>query len=285
MKTVVTLPVQGDAPALEAQLEFHLHAGAAAVVVGDGGLAEERRRAIEPWVADGRAAVARPAELTRAALGLGADWVLPVGPDEFWWPRGARYGEILALIPAELDVIQALVRPFLRVAGGADRPFEAATHRLSAEAYAHEPGALAGPQRRLAHRAGVDVGSYGGGIVPSALRPLRGWYPIEVLWQPPSATQDAAELEAGMERGVVQADTRLRDMLDALRAGERPGFPRPSVVENAWYAVDAAVLGEADTFRLRDELDELERRLAGLEENLLVRADRKVRSVLRRGRS
>ena len=38
-------------------------------------------------------------------------------------------------------------------------------------------------------------------------------------------------------------------------------FPLPSLVEDAEYAVEAAVLGEADVVRLQRRLDTLERRL------------------------
>lgn len=282
---VVTLPAAGEAPALEAQLAFHLHAGAAAVVVGDDGLADGARGIVERFAGDGRARLVAADAMTRVATEeLGADWVLPVRSDEFWWPRGARYDEILSRVPAEFDVALALVRPFLRVEGDPPLPFTPSIYRLAAQAYANEPDAALRPQRRLAHRAGVEIGEYSGEIVASALKPLRGWYPIEVLWFPQADPQPESAIEEGLERGVVQLDTRLRDMLAALRAGERPELPRPSVVDNAWYAVDAAVLGEADAFRIRKELDALERRLADLEEHFLVRVDRKLRSVLRRGR-
>jgi hypothetical protein len=284
MTTVMTLPVAGDAPALEAQLEFHLHAGAAAIVVGDDGIGERSREALERFLRDGTVRQAELLDMAQvAAAELGADWIIPLQPYEFWWPRGAGYGDILARIPDEFDVVLALVRPFLGVGSHSSDVFLPGVHRLSAQAYANEPGGVVGPHRRLAHRRGVDVGAYAGEVVASALRPLRGWYPIEVLWFPPSATEQEVEIEAGLRSGVVQLDTRLSDFLEGLRAGERPEFPRPSVIDNAQYAADAAVLGEADAFRLLRDMDALERRIAGLEDTALVRMDRKVRSLIRRG--
>ena len=52
--------------------------------------------------------------------------------------------------------------------------------------------------------------------------------------------------------------------------------PLPTLVEDAEYAVEAAVLGEADVIRLQRRLDALERRLFTLELRLPTRAYRKV---------
>jgi hypothetical protein len=103
--------------------------------------------------------------------------------------------------------------------------------------------------------------------------------------------EDAA-LERGVAEGSLVVDTRLRDALRALAGAERKPvpagaelgpprasaplrFPRPSVVEDAAYAVEAAVLGEADAVRLQRRLDELERRLATLERSPWRRALRR----------
>jgi tetrahydromethanopterin S-methyltransferase subunit G len=67
-----------------------------------------------------------------------------------------------------------------------------------------------------------------------------------------------------------------------------PVFPTPTLVEDAEYAVEAAVLGEADVVRLQRRLDELEGRLQTVELRLANRVYRKVsgttRRVLGRGR-
>jgi Glycosyl transferase family 2 len=96
---------------------------------------------------------------------------------------------------------------------------------------------------------------------------------------------DDVAVERGLAEGSLVLDTRLRDALRTL-AGVQPSeatppigaafarpeagarrlrFPRPTVVEDAEYAAEAAVLGEADTVRLQRRLDELESRLAKLE--------------------
>ena len=91
------------------------------------------------------------------------------------------------------------------------------------------------------------------------------------------------EVERGVESGRLVVDTRLRD---ALRQIERGGgaleFPPPSLVDDAVYAVEAAVLGEADVVRLQRRLDTLERRLQTLELRLPTRAYRKASRTAKR---
>ena len=59
-------------------------------------------------------------------------------------------------------------------------------------------------------------------------------------------------------------------------------FPLPTLVDDAEYAVEAAVLGEADVVRLQRRLDELERRLQTVEQRLPRRAYRKLARTARR---
>jgi hypothetical protein len=74
---------------------------------------------------------------------------------------------------------------------------------------------------------------------------------------------------------------------DALRELERRGgplaFETPTLVDEATYAVEAAVLGEADVVRLQRRLDTLERRLGSVEQRLPNRVYRRARRLLRRG--
>jgi hypothetical protein len=96
------------------------------------------------------------------------------------------------------------------------------------------------------------------------------------------------EVERGVAQGRLVVDTRLRDALRQLRDGSESGefampseaqalsFPIPSLVEDAQYAVEAAVLGEADVVRLQRRLDTLERRLLTLELRLPTRVYRKL---------
>jgi hypothetical protein len=100
------------------------------------------------------------------------------------------------------------------------------------------------------------------------------------------------EVERGVEEGRLVVDTRLRDALRALRgpggeyvrpsAGKTLTFPLPTLVEDATYAVEAAVLGEADVVRLQRRLDVLERRLLSLELRLPARVYRKASGAAKR---
>jgi hypothetical protein len=109
---------------------------------------------------------------------------------------------------------------------------------------------------------------------------------------------DDDEAERGVAEGRLVVDTRLRDALRQLReagggdyarpaAGTVLSFPIPTLVDDATYAVEAAVLGEADVVRLQRRLDTLERRLQSLELRLPNRVYRKVSTTAKRalGRS
>jgi len=110
-------------------------------------------------------------------------------------------------------------------------------------------------------------------------------------------------LERGLSDGSLVIDTRLRDALRTLAgvepvpksAGDGNGrrfalpeggarrlvFPRSSAAEDATYAVEAAVLGEADVVRVQRRMDELERRLASLERTFSSRLRARVAWISR----
>jgi Glycosyl transferase family 2 len=108
-----------------------------------------------------------------------------------------------------------------------------------------------------------------------------------------SLVVDAAELRRGLDSGVLVEDTRLRDALRTLAGVDRlPGtprfedrgfsFPRPSVVDDALFAVEAAVVSQGDDVRLRRQVDDLERRIQTLEGSPGARLAQKARNLLRR---
>jgi hypothetical protein len=185
-------------------------------------------------------------------------WLIEAEAGELWWPRGGTLDEVLGTVPAEYDAVQALVRPFVPVEGS--NTLETMTYRLSGQ------GSV-----RLVFR------------VAEPRRPLRGWFPIEVLALQSGPAVAMTEVEAGLASGVIRRDTRVVDAFAALARGEQLTFPRPTVVEDALLAADVAALGETDAFRLRDELDEVDSRLRAVEERAAIRLERRLRSVLRRG--
>jgi hypothetical protein len=106
------------------------------------------------------------------------------------------------------------------------------------------------------------------------------------------------ELERGLAEGILVEDTRLRDALRTLAGVERlqpnasfriPSgegdsltFERPSLVDDALFAVEAAVVADADEIRQRRHVDELERRLQAVESLIGVRLERRLRGLFRR---
>jgi hypothetical protein len=93
---------------------------------------------------------------------------------------------------------------------------------------------------------------------------------------------DDRALEHGLQAGSLVIDTRLRDALRAVAAGRPIEFPRPTVVDEAAYAVDVAALGEADVVRLQRRLDTLEQRLLTVERRSSVRLERRLRDVAKK---
>jgi len=274
MTIAMTLLSREPTEMLEAQLRFHFAAGVDVVLVANPEVVPESFRSDER---------VRVVSGSLAAAADRADWVVPAGPAEFWWPRGGSLAEVLGKIPRDYDVVQALVRRFLRVQGAGGDELSTQIYRLQPQAALEDQGGTAGPERRIIHRGAIDVAGYDGGLVPSRLRPLRGWYPVEVLSFSGGLAASQERIDAGLQEGVVEEDTRVRDALSTIAdGGGSLRFERPSVVDNALFAVDASVLGEADAFRLRDELDELERRLAKVEDNVALRAARKLQALVRR---
>jgi hypothetical protein len=77
---------------------------------------------------------------------------------------------------------------------------------------------------------------------------------------------DDDAVERGLADGTLAVDTRLRDALRSLRDGNGPvSFPETTMADEAAYAVEAAVLGEADVIRVERRLDAFEQRLRSLE--------------------
>jgi hypothetical protein len=109
-----------------------------------------------------------------------------------------------------------------------------------------------------------------------------------------SLVVDDDALEQGLRDGSLVVDARLRDALRSLQTnGEqqlvlpdqgvsRLSFPRPTVVDDAAYALDVAALGEADVVRLQRRLDALEPRLQALERRPATRLTRTLSDLARR---
>ena len=103
---------------------------------------------------------------------------------------------------------------------------------------------------------------------------------------------DDATLEEGLASGIVVKDVRLRDSLRSLvdpqsgrfaPAADGPGLrlPLPSLVDDARFAADVAVLGEANLIRTQRRLYDVERRVRAVERNPAIRLTRGLRPLVR----
>jgi hypothetical protein len=251
---------------LDAHLDFHLGAGVDVVFLADAAEVSEslaQRAAVHVLESGGG-----EGELVRAAEDAGADWVIESSANEFWWPRGGSLKELLEPVSPRYRSVQALERRFVAVGGRAGPFSERMVHRL----------VHVRPERRFVRRAGADAGH---------LDPIRGWFPIEVLCFPAEGeaadAYDDQALRHGVAHGSLSVDTRVRDALLAIADGRSPQFAGADVGEDARFAADLAALGEQDVLELRDRLDELEARLAGLESSFTEVVKRRLRSLRRRG--
>jgi hypothetical protein len=198
MKLVVTVLARDEADLIDAQIAFHLNAGADFVIATDNNSRDETTAILEAYAREGCLHLLRePSEglrqgewVTRmarlASSEFGADWVINTDADEFWWPRGGSLKDVLANVPARFGVIHAFWRCFV------PRPDDDAffadrmTVRLTQQAPINDPSSVYRPVTKVLHRADPDVvvGRGNHGLVGSPLRPLTTWHPIEVLHFP-----------------------------------------------------------------------------------------------------
>jgi hypothetical protein len=274
MKLVLATVFEHDeGDVAEANILFHLNAGVDLILaaVGSDEIAEtlrsldDRVRVERTGISEGelRTSLAR-----QAVSEHGADWVISGQAREFWWPRGESLQEVLAPIPERYTIVQGLRRDFVPAGEGSFS--ERATLRPSLE-HARPSGATALLRPVFRGDPEVVVGN-DGSVELRRNVPLRAWYPIEVLHFP-------RDVEQRSDSELVE-DTRLRDALQSLQAGETPlRFRVPDIVEDARYAVECAAVGEVDLPRLEQYVTELEQRVEWLEQRLWPRVLRRVARI------
>jgi hypothetical protein len=198
MKLVVTVLARDEADVIDAQVAFHLNAGADFVVATDNNSQDGTTDILRRYEREGVLhLIHEPAEglrqsewVTRmarlAATDFGADWVVNTDADEFWWPRGETLKDVLGAVPARYGVVEAFWRTFVPRPDD-DRLFaERMTGRLTQVAPINDPSSFYRPVTKVAHRAdpNVVVGRGNHALVDSPLLPLRTWHPLEVLHFP-----------------------------------------------------------------------------------------------------
>jgi Glycosyl transferase family 2 len=198
MKLVVTVLARDEADVIDAQVAFHLNAGADFVIATDNNSQDGTTEILEGYERLGVLRLIRePAEglrqgewVTRmaraAAAEHGADWVINSDADEFWWPRGGSLKEVLGAVPREYGIVQAFWRSFVpRPDDG--QPFaERMTARLTQLAPINDPTSFYRPVVKVAHRGDprVVVARGNHALGESSFATLTTWHPVEVLHFP-----------------------------------------------------------------------------------------------------
>ena len=249
MKLVMTLLVRDEADIVDEQIAFHLSAGVDFVIATDNRSQDGTTEILERYERAGLLRllreegedlrqsewVTRMAQL--AATEHGADWVLNTDADEFWWPQGAGFPELLEAVPERYGVVRGAWRNFVPRPDD-ERPFhERMTARLATPAFHHHPLST---HSKSAHRATPDVrvGRGNHEAFGTGLLPLRGWYPIEILHFPVRSLEHCVRkyvtqfvaLERNAEKGIPN---HMAEAYRAWKDGRLEGFYEPLVVDDA----------------------------------------------------
>jgi hypothetical protein len=197
MKLVMTLLVRDEADIVDANIAFHLEAGVDFIIATDNASEDGTTEILEAYAHDGCLhhirlpdrqfsqieVVTRMARL--AATDFGATWVINSDADEFWWPRrGGSLKDALAAVPPRFGCVRGMWRHFVPRPPGESFFAERMTARLCVPVV-HKDHAFS-PHFKTTHRADSEVKVGGGNheVFGRALRPLVGWYPIDVLHFP-----------------------------------------------------------------------------------------------------
>ncbi len=272
MKLVMTLLVRDEEDIVDAQIAFHLNAGVDFVVATDNRSEDGTTAILERYERDGFLHLIRePGEDLRqsewvthmarlAATDFEADWVINADADEFWWPSGTSLKDVLAAVPPPFGVVRGAWRNFVPRPPGDDDFAERMTVRLCTPSFHPHPLST---HMKSAHRAVRDVriGRGNHEAFGTGLRPIRGWFPLEILHFPVRSFEQCVRkyvtqfvaLERNAEKGIPG---HMAEAYRAYRNGRLADFYEPLVVsddqlerglETGTYVVDT---------RLRDALHE-----------------------------
>jgi hypothetical protein len=116
-RIVMTMLIRNEADIIRHSLEFHLAQGVDHFVIMDHGSEDETVEIVREYADRGlahlfhqsdpghRQSVWVTAMARRAALDLGADWVINSDADEFWWPMDGDLKSVLGATPTGTDVL------------------------------------------------------------------------------------------------------------------------------------------------------------------------------------
>lgn len=206
MKLVLTMLVRNEADVVDAQIAHHLNAGVDFVVAIDNESTDGTSDVLEAYAREGhlvrlprsggvQESPWRTHMAQLAAVEYGADWVFNADGDEFFWPRGESLKAVLAAVPARFGVLHAPSHVFVPVFDGPAFFAERMTLRFTPDAALNDPVSIYRPYTKLVHRAdpGVVIDRGNHSLLAGDLRPMHGWYPIEVLHFPLRSAAQLAE--------------------------------------------------------------------------------------------
>lgn len=118
MKLVATLLVRDEEKVLRAHLDYHLAQGVDLFVAMDNGSRDATAEILGEYAQRGSVHLLAQADPSRfdqgrwvsrmarvAAVEHGADWVLHLDADEFWWPEAGTLPDALAAVPKRFGVV------------------------------------------------------------------------------------------------------------------------------------------------------------------------------------
>jgi hypothetical protein len=197
VRLVQTLLVRDEIDVIEAQIAYHLNAGVDFVIATDHDSHDGTTEVLERYARDGCLHLIREEGLFRdgewrtrmarlAATEHGADWVINTDADEFWMPRTGTLKDVLEAIPPGCGMVWALTRHFVPRPDDGKSFADRMIVRLSLEAPVNDPTSPYRPHAKVAHRGDAHVViRFGAHTADSrVLRPLRDWYPTDVLHFP-----------------------------------------------------------------------------------------------------
>ena len=247
----------------------------------------------------------------RAATEFEADWVVNSDADEFWWPRGGSLKDVLAAVPKRYGSVRGMWRHFAPRPHGEDFFAERMTVRVcNPGAEDNTPYAPRYKTVHRAHPE-VEVLPGNHRALGPGLEAIPGWYPIDVLHFPirsrrhftekylrqwallrtrfgervndaqeggrldelyESYVVDDSALARGIADGTLAVDTRLRDALRSLRAGEPLGAAFGNAAVDEAYLREVAALEDGDPqAHVHRKVEDIEARLAAIESRPLTR--------------
>ena len=199
----MTMKVRDEEDILEANLRYHFAHGVDFAVVHDDGSVDDTPRILERYRAAGLVELLdeTPGEIGKnqtrwhttmarlAASEFGADWVLSIDADEFWWPvTGATVKQTLAAVPAPYGALTAPRPEYVPVPDGPGSFAQRMTVRQ----------VRSRTTPKVAHRGTPDVLVAGGShrVAGAQERPGAaggaGRFTVQALLDPPPAPQFAS---------------------------------------------------------------------------------------------